>query len=105
MGRRSASRAHIKSDALSYGGTGPSSSSCHSIPLRSSERDAARVMHAIISVLDYCHSMGVCHRDLKPENFLFLDEREEAPLKAIDFGLSIFFKTGERSLWAAFNTA
>lgn len=34
------------------------------------------------------------HRDLKPENFLFANKKETAPLKAIDFGLSIFFKPG-----------
>ena len=38
--------------------------------------------------------MGVMHRDLKPENFLFVNEEEDSPLKAIDFGLSIFFKPG-----------
>ncbi|PPR99002.1 hypothetical protein GOBAR_AA21664 [Gossypium barbadense] len=35
------------------------------------------------------------HRDLKPENFLFVNEQEDSPLQAIDFGLSIFFKPGE----------
>ncbi|MBA0596659.1 hypothetical protein Gorai_013469, partial [Gossypium raimondii] len=32
--------------------------------------------------------------DLKPENFLFVNEQEDSPLQAIDFGLSIFFKPG-----------
>ncbi|MBA0561953.1 hypothetical protein Golob_018743, partial [Gossypium lobatum] len=32
--------------------------------------------------------------DLKPENFLFANKKENSPLKAIDFGLSIFFKPG-----------
>ena len=41
-----------------------------------------------------CHEHGVIHRDLKPENFLFSNESETAQLKAIDFGLSIFFKPG-----------
>ncbi|KAL0371104.1 UNVERIFIED_CONTAM: Calcium-dependent protein kinase [Sesamum angustifolium] len=36
------------------------------------------------------------HRDLKPENFLFANKKETSPLKAIDFGLSVFFKPGER---------
>ncbi|ONM22842.1 LRR receptor-like serine/threonine-protein kinase GSO1 [Zea mays] len=36
------------------------------------------------------------HRDLKPENFLFVNKSEESPLKAIDFGLSVFFKPGDR---------
>jgi len=38
--------------------------------------------------------MGVMHRDLKPENFLFLSKDENSPLKATDFGLSVFFKPG-----------
>lgn len=41
-----------------------------------------------------CHKHGVMHRDLKPENFLFANKKETAPLKAIDFGLSVFFKPG-----------
>ncbi|KAA3481314.1 calcium-dependent protein kinase 3-like [Gossypium australe] len=32
------------------------------------------------------------HRDLKPENFLLLSKDDDSPLKAIDFGLSVFFK-------------
>jgi calcium-dependent protein kinase len=39
--------------------------------------------------------MGVIHRDLKPENFLLLSKGDDAPLKATDFGLSVFFKEGE----------
>lgn len=42
-----------------------------------------------------CHRHGVMHRDLKPENFLLVNKRENAPLKAIDFGLSVFFKPGK----------
>ncbi|KAL5681759.1 hypothetical protein ACJX0J_008144, partial [Zea mays] len=38
----------------------------------------------------------VMHRDLKPENFLFANKKESAVLKAIDFGLSVFFIPGER---------
>ncbi|OAY71788.1 Calcium-dependent protein kinase 7 [Ananas comosus] len=44
----------------------------------------------------HCHKHGVMHRDLKPENFLFADASETSPLKAIDFGLSVCFKPGER---------
>ncbi|EMS56778.1 Calcium-dependent protein kinase 32 [Triticum urartu] len=43
-----------------------------------------------------CHSNGVIHRDLKPENFLFANKSEDAPLKVIDFGLSVFFNPGDR---------
>ncbi|XP_040998900.1 calcium-dependent protein kinase 32-like [Juglans microcarpa x Juglans regia] len=47
-------------------------------------------------VLQMCHKHGVMHRDLKPENFLFANMKETTPLKAIDFGLLVFFKPGER---------
>ncbi|XP_051132338.1 calcium-dependent protein kinase 20-like [Andrographis paniculata] len=59
------------------------------------ERKAAELARVIVGVVEACHSLGVMHRDLKPENFLFVDEREESPLKAIDFGLSVFFSPGE----------
>lgn len=58
------------------------------------ERKAAELTRVIVGVVEACHSMGVMHRDLKPENFLFVDDEEESPLKAIDFGLSVFFKPG-----------
>ncbi|KAJ6821261.1 calcium-dependent protein kinase 29 [Iris pallida] len=60
------------------------------------ERAAAAVMRTIVEVVQHCHKNGVIHRDLKPENFLFANESETSPLKAIDFGLSVFFKPGER---------
>ncbi|XP_061361999.1 calcium-dependent protein kinase 32-like isoform X2 [Gastrolobium bilobum] len=60
------------------------------------ERAAAFVTKTIVEVVQMCHKHGVMHRDLKPENFLFGSKKETAPLKAIDFGLSVFFKPGER---------
>ncbi|ESQ41958.1 hypothetical protein EUTSA_v10013210mg [Eutrema salsugineum] len=59
------------------------------------ERAAAAVMKTILEVVQICHKNGVMHRDLKPENFLFANKKETSPLKAIDFGLSVFFKPGE----------
>jgi calcium-dependent protein kinase len=59
-----------------------------------SERAAAIVCRQIVTVVHNCHSMGVMHRDLKPENFLLLSKDEDSPLKATDFGLSVFFKPG-----------
>jgi calcium-dependent protein kinase len=59
------------------------------------ERAAAAVVRTIVEVVQLCHRHGVIHRDLKPENFLFANKKENSPLKAIDFGLSIFFKPGE----------
>ncbi|KAL9247026.1 hypothetical protein vseg_020497 [Gypsophila vaccaria] len=60
------------------------------------ERAAAEVMRTVVEVVQMCHRFGVIHRDLKPENFLFANKKENSPLKAIDFGLSIFFRPGER---------
>lgn len=60
------------------------------------ERKAAQLTRIIVGVVEACHSLGVMHRDLKPENFLFVDQKEESLLKTIDFGLSIFFKPGEK---------
>ncbi|CAL5431869.1 unnamed protein product [Camellia sinensis] len=59
------------------------------------ERKAAELARTIVGVIEACHSLGVMHRDLKPENFLFVNEEEDSPLMAIDFGLSVFFKPGE----------
>ncbi|KAL8241529.1 hypothetical protein R6Q59_014883 [Mikania micrantha] len=59
------------------------------------ERKAAALTRTIVGVVEACHSLGVMHRDLKPENFLLMNKREDALLKTIDFGLSVFFKPGE----------
>ncbi|CAA7405251.1 unnamed protein product [Spirodela intermedia] len=59
------------------------------------ERKAAQLIKTIVGVVEACHSLGVMHRDLKPENFLFLNEDEDAALKATDFGLSVFYKPGD----------
>ncbi len=60
-----------------------------------SERDAAGLMRTIVAVVAHCHSLGVIHRDLKPENFLLASAAPDAPLKATDFGLSVFYKPGQ----------
>ncbi|CAL0319937.1 unnamed protein product [Lupinus luteus] len=60
------------------------------------ERAAAGVVKSVAEVVRMCHANGVMHRDLKPENFLFANKNENSPLKAIDFGLSVFFKPGEK---------
>ncbi|KAF2538612.1 hypothetical protein F2Q68_00022358, partial [Brassica cretica] len=60
-----------------------------------SERAAASLLRTIVQIIHTCHSMGVIHRDLKPENFLLLNKEENSPLKATDFGLSVFYKPGE----------
>ncbi|CAN6911068.1 unnamed protein product [Brassica oleracea] len=60
-----------------------------------SERKAAELTKIIVGVVEACHSLGVMHRDLKPENFLLVNKDDDFSLKAIDFGLSIFFKPGQ----------
>lgn len=62
-----------------------------------SERKAAELTKIIVGVVEACHSLGVMHRDLKPENFLLVNKDDDFSLKAIDFGLSVFFKPGEES--------
>ncbi|CAL5441382.1 unnamed protein product [Camellia sinensis] len=61
-----------------------------------SERAAAGIVRTIAEVVKMCHVNGVMHRDLKPENFLFENKKESSMLKAIDFGLSVCFKPGEK---------
>ncbi|NP_001357651.1 calcium-dependent protein kinase [Zea mays] len=60
-----------------------------------SERQAAAVCRDVLTVVNVCHFMGVMHRDLKPENFLLASPADDAPLKAIDFGLSVFIEEGK----------
>ncbi|ONK57233.1 uncharacterized protein A4U43_C10F17970 [Asparagus officinalis] len=60
-----------------------------------SERKAAEIAKIVVGVVEACHSLGVIHRDLKPENFLLVNKDDDLSLKAIDFGLSVFFKPGE----------
>ncbi|CAN6222398.1 unnamed protein product [Urochloa humidicola] len=62
---------------------------------RYSEREAAELTRIIVGVVEACHSLGVMHRDLKPENFLLANKDNDMSLKAIDFGLSVFFKPGQ----------
>lgn len=59
-----------------------------------SEREAATICRQIVNVVHACHFMGVMHRDLKPENFLLVSKDPNSPLKATDFGLSVFIEQG-----------
>jgi len=61
-----------------------------------SEKDAATLVRQMLEVVGACHMNGIIHRDLKPENFLFLGPEDNSELKVTDFGLSTFFRTGQR---------
>lgn len=52
------------------------------------EVGAAAVIRQIAEGLAALHQANIVHRDLKPENCLFLNDREDSPLKIMDFGLS-----------------
>lgn len=56
-----------------------------------SERTVASYMRAVLRTIAQCHSQHLLHRDVKPGNFLLLNDDEQAPLKAIDFGLAVPF--------------
>lgn len=55
---------------------------------RFSEAQAARIIREIMQLLAQAHSRNIVIRDIKPDNLLFLDHSEDAPLKAIDFGIA-----------------
>ncbi|CAG9464081.1 unnamed protein product [Pedinophyceae sp. YPF-701] len=61
-----------------------------------SEKKAADMARTIVEAVAYMHDMGVIHRDLKPENFLLVDNSADSPIKFTDFGLSVFFKEGDK---------
>jgi calcium-dependent protein kinase len=41
-----------------------------------------------------CVQHAVMHKDLKPKKFLFANKKQIVTLKAIEFGLSVFFTLG-----------
>lgn len=50
----------------------------------------------MVEVVNHLHQLGVMHRDIKPENFLLSDKTDEAALKLADFGLSTYFRPGQK---------
>ena len=59
------------------------------------EQYISRVFRQMVELVDHCHTLGIAHRDIKPENFLFSTEKDDAVIKAADFGLSQFFTSGK----------
>ena len=62
---------------------------------RLSDEESSFFYFQLINGLEYLHSLGIVHRDLKPENLLLTNEHL---LKIIDFGLSNYFREGQRNL-------
>jgi hypothetical protein len=62
----------------------------HRIEQRSGfdEPTAARIMKGLLEAVAYLHARGLVHRDIKPENILFETQKEDSPIKLIDFGQS-----------------
>ena len=53
------------------------------------ERHAAVAIADVLSALAVLHGMGIAHRDIKPQNLIYFNERPDAPLKLIDFGMAV----------------
>ena len=52
------------------------------------ELEVMRHMKDMMSAVSHVHKLGICHRDLKPQNFVFENDRADAELKLIDFGIA-----------------
>ena len=65
-------------------------------PMMPSSWLCADYFRTMVVVMDHLHQMGVMHRDIKPENFLLTTADDTAAVKLADFGLSTYFKPGQR---------
>lgn len=58
-----------------------------------SEQQTLDLFFQVAQAVEWCHLNHVCHRDLKPENMLMT---VGGKVKLIDFGLSAFYKKGQK---------
>jgi calcium-dependent protein kinase len=63
------------------------------------EHRAANILKEVVSVIKYCHDMGVVHRDIKPENILLT---ASGLMKLADFGLAVRMSNGNCDLLICF---
>jgi len=53
-----------------------------------SERQCSVVLKQLLEGIAYMHTKNIVHADLKPGNFLFLNKKDDSPMKIIDFGMA-----------------
>jgi calcium-dependent protein kinase len=59
------------------------------------EAQARMIIKRMLSVIQYCHDMGIMHRDLKPENILLEKNLSPDTIKIIDFGGAKLFDASQ----------
>lgn len=59
------------------------------------ENTVASIVRGILRGLCHIHDLGIIHRDIKCSNILFADKSDEADIRIIDFGASIYGKVNE----------
>lgn len=65
------------------------------------EKDAVKIVHQILSGVEYIHSKNIVHRDLKPENVLYISPSDDSQLVIADFGIAKELKSGDDLIFKA----
>ena len=56
------------------------------------ERDAALLMHQLLSVLSYCHANHVVHANIKPEHILLEQDKDLNHIRLTDFSCAVILE-------------